>query len=238
MKSKSIGIFNVTLPIIILSLIVALTFSSCDNDDDVVPADPVAFVSLYHASPDAPDLDIMVDNRRINTYSFEYGQYTGYLRFYTGDRNLKFGPSGASNVVVDTTTTFNESTAYSVFVVDDYSNLDALILEDVYDTPTEGNAMIRFVHLSPDAPAVDLAIEGEAGVLVEDQEFKETPEFIEISADQYDFEVRNSQDSDDVLLSVPDITLQSGWYYSIIVRGYAIPPAGNSNVMTAHVIVN
>src|SRR5688572_26090583 len=78
----------------------------CDPSDgeDIQPS-PIAYVSLYNASPDAPDLNIVVDSRQINTYPFEYSDHTGYLRFYIGDRNLKFGPFGASNAVVDTTVT-------------------------------------------------------------------------------------------------------------------------------------
>ena len=61
--------------------------TACMNDDDDnAITEPIAFVSLYHGSPNAPDSDVEVDNRQINTYPLEYTDYTGYLRFYTGER--------------------------------------------------------------------------------------------------------------------------------------------------------
>ena len=212
--------------------------SGCDLDDeDAAEPEEIAYVSLYQASPDAPDLGIVVDNQQINAYPFDYADYTGYLRFYTGERNLKFRPFGASNVVIDSTVTFEDGVAYSVFVIDEYPDVGLMILEDNAEAPAEGNALIRFLNLSPDAPQVDLAVEGETDELFSEKSFKEEAEFIEVTADNYDFEVRTS-DGDMVTLSIPDVTLQSGWYYTIVVRGYETPPTGNSNELSAQILVN
>lgn len=216
-----------------------VAFAACDNDDDdglVEPAE-VAFVSLYNASPDAPDLDIRVDSRQINNFPFEYGDYTGYLRFFTGDRNFRFGPFSANNAVLDTTVTFVNGEVYSVFVADEYSDLGLLVLEDGTEDADDGMAMVRFIHLSPDAPEVSLAVEGETGAVVGDLTFMEGSDFIGIDPDEYDFEVRTSSD-DNVTLSVPDVELQEGWFYTILILGYDAPQAGNSNVLSARVIVN
>ena len=216
-----------------------VVFAGCDNNDDdglVEPAE-VAFVSLYNASPDAPDLDIRVDSRQINTFPFEYGDYTGYLRFFTGDRNFRFGPLNTNNAVLDTTVTFVDGEVYSVFVVNEYADLGVMVLEDGTEDAEAGMAMIRFIHLSPDAPEVSLAVEGETDVVVEDLAFMESSEFLEIDPDHYDFEVRTSSD-DNVTLTIPDVELQEGWFYTVLIQGYATPQTGNSNVLSARVIVN
>lgn len=226
------------LPIFLIAAVLALV-TACDDDDDGANIEPVevAYVSLYQSSPDAPDLDIIVDNRRITTYPFEYADYTGYLRFHTGDRNLKFGPYGASNIVTDTAVTFENNKAYSVFVVDNYADLGILVFDDTEASPSEGNARVRFVHLSPDAPEIDLVISGQTDPTFNDVSFKESDEFLELPGDEYDFEV-TSANNEDVILVIPDIQLQAGWYYTIVVRGYVSPPNGNSNVLSAEVIVN
>lgn len=217
----------------------SLAMVSCDDDDDGgdVDLEPVAYVSMYQASPNSPALDIMVDNRRINTFTFDYTDYTGYLRFFTGDRNLSFGPANASNVVVDTTVTFEDQKVYSVFLAGEYPNVEALVFEDDAESPSSGNAMVRFINLSPDVSSTDLVIEGEADPLFEDQSYKEAPEFRELSAEVYDFEVRNPSD-DNVLLQVPNINLVSGYFYTILVRGYETPPAGNTNNLSVQILVN
>lgn len=211
--------------------------ASCDNDDDAdVQPDPVSYVSLYNASPDAPDLNILVDDRQINTYPFEYSDYTGYLRFFIGDRNLKFGPFGASNTVVDTTITLENEKAYSIFVVDEYNSASLLVLNDNADKPASGKAKIRFVNLSPDGGAVSLQVKDESTPLTEVQGFKEATDFFEVDAKSFDFEV--VADNGDPKLQIPGIVFQDGWFYTIVVKGYNTPPAGNTNVLSAEVLVN
>ncbi len=209
------------------------------NDDDGPQVDPtpVAFVSLYHASPDAPDLSIVVDDQQINTYPLDYSEFTGYLRFRTGDRNLKFGPFGASNIVIDTTVTFTEGSVYSVFVVDDYNDARVLVLNDNSENPADGKAKIRFLNLSPDSEEISLLANGESGALFSGQAFSETSDFTEVNAGAYNFQVTSTGGGDNVL-SIPDINLRPGWFYTIVVRGYENPPGGNTNVISAEVIVN
>jgi hypothetical protein len=219
-----------------VSLLIAL--SSCDDDDDknVQPVE-VAYVSLYNASPNSPDLDIVVDNRLINLYPLDYTDHTGYLRFFTGERNLKFSPYSANNVIVDTVFTLEPNNAYSIFIADTYESAEALLMKDNTEAPAAGNAKIRFINLSPDAPAINLSAEGEPESFYNDISFKESTEFTEVEADEYDFQIM-STDQEEVLLDVPDISLQPGWYYTLLVRGFQTPPSGNQNVLSAEVIVN
>lgn len=210
--------------------------TSCLDDDDDPVVVPVAFVSLYHGSPDAPHLDIEVDNRQINFNPFEYTQYSGYLRFYTGDRNLRFGPYAASNTVLDTTVNFEPDKAYSVFVVDEYEDASIVVLNDNSDAPSTGNAKLRVINLAPDAHQFDL-VENQSNVVADALSFGETTDFMEIEAAEYDFQLRDSG-NDAVMLTIPDINLQSGYFYTAIIRGYVTPPGGNSNVLSMQIVVN
>ena len=83
-----------------------LLLASCSLDDDRNATDPipVAYVSIYHASPNAPELDIYVDERPVNR--LEFTDYTGYLNFYTGDRHFKVNPFNASRVSLSKTLSF------------------------------------------------------------------------------------------------------------------------------------
>lgn len=216
-------------------LMLGLTACDLDDDDDAVMP-PTAYVSLYNASPDSPGLSIIVDQRVINNNSFDYADNTGYLRFYTGDRKLEFGPFGANNVIADTTVKFEQDKAYSVFIVDNFQDPDFLVLSDETPQPAEGKAKVRFLNLSPDAPDVDLLEEGSDTPLIAGQSFKETSEFVEVDAKVHDFEVKLSSGDGDVLLTVPNADLKNGWSYTIIVRGFQTPPAGSNSVLSAEII--
>jgi hypothetical protein len=221
-----------------LSCFMLVAFSSClDDDDSPVPNTPVAFVSLYHGSPDAPQLDIEVDNNQINATPFEYAEYTGYLRFYTGNRNLKFGPYASSSVNIDTTVTFEPNKAYSVFVADEFENGEVVVLNDNAEPAASGKAKVRIINLSPDAGNVDFTVVGETDTWATDLEFKDATEFTDVDAGEFDFEVRSSDDSE-LLLSLPNTQLQSQYFYTIVIRGYDTPPDGNTNFLAGQVVRN
>lgn len=226
----------------ILSLVIlSMTMVACDDDDDDdddIVSQPVAYVSMYQGSPDAPALDILVDGNIINTYPFDYTDYTGFLRFRTGDRSLSFGPYDGNNIVVDTTVSLEEDEVYSIFLAGEYPDQIApLIVQDGDEDPSEGNAMLRFVNLSPDVNTIDLRTEGSTEATFDDQDFREAPMFEEIDAAEYDFEVTDSA-GDSVLLDVPNVDLIPGYYYTFIVRGYQTPPSGNNSDLSAQIIVN
>lgn len=231
-------IFSKRIAALMLSCSMLLAFTSClDDDDSKIENVPVAYVSLYHGSPDAPDLDIEVDGRQINAYPFEYTDYTGYLRFYTGERNLRFGPYASSSIDIDTTIDFEANQLYSVFVVDEFVDAGVVVTHDNSDTPAKGKAKIRVINLSPDAGDIDFVANGDEEAWSSDLAFKESSDFMEVDAQEYDFQVRSSANND-LLLTVPDIQLQPRYFYTIIIRGYDTPPGGNPNALAAQVVVN
>lgn len=213
-----------------------LLASGCDLGDDPASASPVSYVSIYQASPNSPDLQISLDKKKIIT-AFKYTDHTGYLRFISGKRKLEFGPSDASNVVADTTLTYEVGKAYSIFFVDTYDKADLMVLSDDVNAPSSGKAKLRFLNLSPDAPEVSLAESGASSDLFSGRAFKETSDFIEIAADTYSLVVKTT-DGNETLLSLPNVPLLDGWSYSIIVRGYKTVPSGSTNVLSAQLIVD
>lgn len=223
---------------IFFSLTFIILLAACMDDDDDFVTEPVevAYVSIYQASPDAPDIDITVDDRQINRNPFDYTSYSGYLNFYTGSRNFKFSPANANNVLVDTTFSFEDQKIYSLFVINRLSDIEALLVVDSTAAPAEGKAMIRFVHLSPDAPAFDVAVSGETdSTSFVNKSFKEATGFQEVKADTYDFQIKNAGGAE-VVLTAEDIDIRPGRYYTIVTRGFANPPEGNTNVLSVEVL--
>ena len=234
MKDHFVRFDRSKLRTILCGVALVLLLSSCLDDDDgnVTPL-PLAYVSIYHESPDAPLLDISVDGRQVNR--LEFTDYTGYLNFYTGDRNFKINSFNATNSLVDTTVNFVDGGFYSVFIVNNLTNVETLAVRDSSSVPAEGKAKVRFINLSPDAPALDVAANG--GPLFTGSAFKTPSEFIEVDAKESSFIISAAETTDE-LVSVSDVNLRPGKFYTIIVRGYTNPPAGNNNALSVEVINN
>jgi hypothetical protein len=222
--------------ILCVAALVIVMASCFDEDTAPVQPVPVSYVSIYHASPDAPGLDIVVDDRQINTNSFDYSDFSGYLNFRTGERNFKLTAVNAANTFLDTTFSFVDGKAYSVFIADKVASIEAVLLTDSAAQPASGKAMLRFIHLSPDASAVDIVSDKlEDGKTFKGKTFKMASGFSEVDAASYSFSVKEAG-TDKVLLTANDINIQEGGFYTVILRGLANPPSGVTNVLSLEVL--
>lgn len=222
---------------LLFSLALVVLLASCMDDDKDLVSEPVevAYVSIYHAAPDAPDLDVVVDGRVINFQPFDYTSYSGYLNFFTGDREIKFNAVNANNALIDTTFSFEDGKAYSLFAVNKLPNVEALLVVDSAAAPGQGKGMLRFVHLAPDAPAFDVSAGDATAPLFAGKSFKQATEFQEVNAGTYNFELKTPGGSD-VILSAEDVEILPGRYYTIITRGFVNPPSGNNNALSVEVL--
>lgn len=221
---------------ILCGFVLVLLLASClDDDDQTNQPVPVAYVSIYHASPNAPELDVLVDDRPVER--LEFTDYTGYLNFYTGDRHFKINPFNATNSLVDTTVTFADGGFYSLFIVNNLSSIETLAVRDSASAPASGKAKIRFINLSPDAPSLDVAAHENGSPLFTGQSFKQPSAFIEVNAEEHAFDIKGSS-TGDALVSVSDINLSAGKFYTIVARGFINPPSGNNNALSIEVVTN
>lgn len=208
-------------------------FVACDKDDDMPEEGPVASVSVTHAAPGAPPVDILVDNNRVTTTSkLAFGSTTGtpgspYLQLNSGNRNVKVTADG-TNFVFDGNVTLQPNMNYSLFAYDTVMNgqIKVLALQDDLSAPAANNVKVRFLHLSPNAPPVDvLLINGTDTVALEDQTYigaspnaAELSGFAAIPTAAYRVVVRAG---DATVLDIPSLPLANGKIYTVYAKGLA-----------------
>ncbi|HUN64915.1 MAG TPA: DUF4397 domain-containing protein [Bacteroidota bacterium] len=186
-----------------------------------------------HASPDAPGVDLYVDGTKVGS-NLTFPNNTSYLSVNAGSRSIAVKVAGTMTTVLNATLPLTANTHYSVFAVDSVAKLSALVLTDDLTPPVAGKAHLRFIHLSPNAPAVDIAVTGGA-VLIPDKSFKEYTAFTPLNAGTYDLEVRVAGTST-VVLSLPGINLTAGKIYTVFARGFV--GGTGAQALGAQIIVN
>ena len=175
---------------------------------------PKAKVRVLHACPDAPSVNVRVDGETaIENLSFN--EVTDYVSLETGSTNFKVSPTGVDDFVVIDATLDLEGLDYSVLAIDTLENITPLPLVD--DNALSSGARIRFVHASPDAPAVDIALAGGA-VLFPNVEFGNSAGYIEVPGGTYDLEARVAG-TDTVALSVPGVSVTGNRVFTIVATG-------------------
>lgn len=218
-----------------LALIALVSVAGCGKDSSSNPLTPTpqARVMAVHASPDAPAVDLLVDGTVVGS-GLAFPSNTGYLTVNAGTRNVKVNVAGSSTTVINADLPLTGGGTYSVFAKGPVASIGALVVADDLTAPATGKAHVRFVHLSPDAPAVDVAVTG-GPVLFADQAFSEYTAFTPVDAGTYDLEVRPAG-SGTVVLALPGITLQAGKIYTVFARGFV--SGSGAQALGAQIIVN
>lgn len=182
-------------------------------------AESKARVRVVHASPDAPAVDVLVNDAA----AFSNAPFKGITQYASLDPatyNVKVVPTGATTPVVIGADLTLEAKDYTVVAVGKLANIEPLVLADNNSAPAAGKAHVRFVHASPDAPAVDIAVAGGGPVLFSNIAFKGVGDYLPVDAGTYDLEVRLAG-SDTIALSVPGVQLNEGTVYTIFAMGLA-----------------
>lgn len=235
MKTSFFGPGSGSLKVIALAtLAVTVSFTACDKDDDDDAPPASARVLVAHASPDAPGVDLLIDNSKVNSTALEFPDNTGYLDVNAGTRNVKVNVTGTSTTVIGADLAFESNKSYSIFAVDSVSKISPVVVADDLTTPASGKAHIRFIHLSPNAPAVDVALDGGA-VVFGDYQFKEYSGFTPLDAGTYDLEVRVAGTAT-VALDLDPITLTAGKIYTVFAKGFLT--GTGSQALGAEIITN
>ncbi len=200
----------------LISAVLVLTLGFATS---ALAADGKARVRVVHASPDAPAVDVWV-NGAVAFSNAPFKGITNYASLDPASYQVQVTPTGASTpVVIDATLDLAADTDYTVVAVGQLANIEPLVLVDNNGTPAAGKAHVRFVHASPDAPAVDIAVKG-GPVLFANVAFKGVGTYLPVDAGTYDLEVRLAGTTT-VALEVPGVKLDAQTVYTIFAMGLA-----------------
>jgi hypothetical protein len=202
----------------------------------VQPMSQMSFIRIFHASPDAPAVDIYA-NGNIIAEGLTYKQLTNYLPIIPGNYQIQVYPTGVrTNPVIDTTVTIPQNSAFTIAAVGKLSDISLLPIPEIYMPHLligmSNNSYVRFVHLSPNAPAVDITLP-DGTKLFENVSYEQFTDYITVNSGNYTLQVRPAG-SDQVVLTIPNVNLMPGVFYSI----YAVGLVGNQPPLEAVISVD
>jgi hypothetical protein len=142
---------------IALALLLSVGATACDDDDDVNAPAPTAQLRVVHASPDAPNVDVLVDGAVALT-NVPFRTASAYLAVPAGARNLRVRATGGTAAVIDADASLAAGEAYTVLATGRVASIAPLVLEDDLTAPGAGNIRLRLVHASPTAGNVDIYV--------------------------------------------------------------------------------
>ena len=176
----------------LLTLLFAATAftAACSDDDEGTGPDGEARVRVVHASPDAPAVDVLLDDTGVLT-DVPYGAASGYLATAPGERNLKVNAAGTTTTVIDADVNLIDGTDYTVLAAGVAAAIQPIVLQDDNSAPSAGSARVRAIHGAPGAPAVDVYVTApgedlaQVAPVLTGVEFGDVADYLEVPAGDY-----------------------------------------------------
>lgn len=198
-----------------LMLPLMLATAACEEDDDLTGTGTQAQVRVVHASANAPNVDVLVNNDIVLS-NVPYTQFSTYLPVPSGAQRLRVRPAGGTNAVIDVTPILAANSSYTVLAVGPVSAIEPLLLQDDRTAPTAGNVKVRVVHAAPGAGNVDVFVTdpnaslATATPVLTNVAFKVASNFLSVPAGTYRIRVTPTGNRNVVAIDVPSVTLTAG----------------------------
>ncbi|WP_135806271.1 DUF4397 domain-containing protein [Halorussus marinus] len=208
-----------------VAAVVLIGFAGAGTAAVAASQDGTAEVRVAHMSPDAPAVDVLVDGDAV-LEGVEFGAVSDYLELEAGDHEVVIQTSENETVVFEDTITVEADTSYTVAAAGEVSQdtFAPQIYVDDPEHPSEENASVRLVHVSPDAGPVDVTVESTGAVLYDNATFPNATGYVTVPAGDYTLEVRPATEGNDgEVLTTFDVTVEGASTYSAFAAGYLAP---------------
>lgn len=175
-----------------------------------------SFIRFFHASPGSPAVDIYTDGNLVFK-NVPYKKVSKYLPVGPGEMHIQIFPAGDNTTpLVDTNINIPPSERITIAIIGTFPNISLLpVMLSVAPTNTP-QTLVRFAHLSPNTPKLDLIITDD--IRITDIEYTQVSDFITINPGTYTLRLRLSGE-EEILLTVTDNEFKEGQGYTINALG-------------------
>lgn len=176
-----------------------------------------AMVRVLHASPDAPAVDVKVNDTNVLT-NVPFEAISDYLPVAAGTYNIKVCATGTDTCVIDADLTFAANTMYTVAATNVLASIEAQVIIDA-PAPTADAAQVRVIHFSADTPAVDVLTQDGATTVVDNLAYPNATAYLSLPGGSYDLKVCADADNSLCPLDPGALDLANGTAYSVFAIG-------------------
>jgi hypothetical protein len=167
-----------------------LTLSGCGDSN----SDSQTSVRVFHASPDAPNVDVLLNGGRV-LENVPYAAASDFLPVDSGDTRVQVNVAGTDTTAIDAHLNLEEDTDYLIVAADKVARIAPLVFTADRTVPSAGSAKVRVLHSAASAPAVDVYVTApDAGIanaspVLSNVPFKAMSDYLTVPSGTYDVAV-------------------------------------------------
>jgi hypothetical protein len=174
-------------------------------------------IRVLHAVPNAPAVDVYANDNLI-VKNLAYKEMSPYLPVPSGNYNIKVYPTGeTTNPVIESSVYIPENSIYTIAAIGELPDISLYPIQEPTSANKTGMSCVRFIHLSPNAPPVDIKLP-DGSIVFSNVPFKSLASYTCVPSGTYTFRV-NPAGTDNVVLTVPNVKLNPNTFYTIYAIG-------------------
>ena len=175
---------------------------------------------VIHASPDTPAVDVIINDNFASPLleDVPFTGVSGYFGVPAGMYNAKVVPANQTTpVAIDADLTLADGVTYSVAATDLFANITPRVYVDD-NTLDANNARVRFIHLSPGTPNVDINLAGTSNTVFGNVAFGDSGGYVSVPAGDYQFDA-NVAGTSTTALTTGVLSLEANTVYTVDAMG-------------------
>ncbi|MBK7690026.1 MAG: DUF4397 domain-containing protein [Bacteroidetes bacterium] len=197
-----------------LAVAFCVCFAACDGNK---VKDHKAKLRTINASYNAGDINLSVDYGTVYASNIQYLNFSLFREFLEGSHKVQIKNANGT-VLVDTSLFMTENRHYSLFVYDSMNVLRYKVIDENFVTPTGSSCKVRFLHLSNNAPNVDVELDAQGVPMFQNFKNGLNGEYIEMGSGTRQFRALTSG-AGALLTTQNPYYYKPGAFYSLFLRG-------------------
>lgn len=175
-----------------------------------------SLVRIFHAASQTQNVDVYINDQMVFS-NLAFGDFTKYVYLDEGEYNVSVYLAGQKDIpVINQMVDVLSQQIFTVAATGNLDNLGLLVIPDkVSKSPSQSYSSLRVIHLSPNAPGVDILVDGDT--LFEDISFEEGTDYVDLNNGTYNVNVVLNSDKSIVLPL--KVTLNPDKIYTIYIIG-------------------
>jgi hypothetical protein len=176
----------------------------------------IARIRFLHTSFDSPNIDVYVNSERV-VRDLPFKQVSNGLNLKPGKYHIDIYPAGNMvHSVLNKKITIEAGKSYTLTTIDTVKKMRLLSFTNQPLVPLN-EAKVRFIHLSPDMQAIDVAVKNR-DVVFPNVTYKQATDYLGLTPMTVDLEVREAG-SRNVILPMPKLQFNPNETYTIVFAG-------------------